>query len=501
MASPSISAVRVPASRSPARLRLLGDERLAQLAGSGSERAFAAIYERYHQRLYRYSRSILHNDADAQDALQSTLAGAFAALQRGQRDAPLRPWLFRIAHNEAISLVRRRGDFRELTEAPECGVPSAENAAGGRARLALLVEDLRELPDRQRGALLMRELSGLSHEEIAIALGTSVGSAKQAIFEARRALAEFGEGRLMMCEDVRRTVSDGDGRALRGRRVRAHLRDCTTCAAFAAAIPARRADLHALALPLPPALAAGLLARLLGAGSGHGACGAGGVVAGVAGKTAGATLAAKVLVGVAVMATAAAGVTGALTLGKRDARRLPGAHTLPTTPADAAPRRVQRPIGAPASRGSRHDAHSGAHDRRPNSTISNAHGRSAGKARGIRGGSGAAHRGSEARGLRTVRHAGAPTRRRTGSKDARGGPGAGHRSGGPRVSAPTAGRPITAGGRSPTSSGNGQPSHAPTGVRGAASAFPSPRGPDAPIGASARARPPKIVPDSGRAGG
>jgi RNA polymerase sigma factor (sigma-70 family) len=481
MDAPPILAVRVPASGLPIRLGRLGDESLARFVGNGSERAFAAIYKRYHQHLYRYCRSILHNDADAQDALQSTLAGALAALQRGKRDAPLRPWLFRIAHNEAISLVRRRGDFGELTEAPERGVPSAEDAAGGRARLALLIADLRELPDRQRGALLMRELSGLSHEEIATALGTSVGTAKQAIFEARRALAEFGEGRLMTCEDVRRTVSDGDGRALRGRRVRAHLRDCTTCAAFAAAIPARRADLQALAPPLPPILAAGLLARLLGAGSGHGAGGAGAVVVGVAGKTAGATLAAKALVGVAVFATAAAGVTGALTLARHDARRPAGARTVRTMPAGTASRHAKQAIGAHAPRGSRNDAHSGVLGGRPRSAIPNAQGRSAGGAPGIRGGSGAVHGGSKARGLRPGQGVDAPTRRRTGSEHARRRPGAGHHSGGPRASVPAAGRPITAGGRSPTSSGNGQPSHAQTGVRGATSASPSPRAPSAPM--------------------
>src|SRR5437879_4893639 len=94
--------------KAPGRMALAGDERLARLAGSGDERAFAVLYDRYHQQLYRYCRSMLRNDADAQDALQSTMAGAFGALRRGQRDAPLRPWLFRIAHNESVSLIRRR---------------------------------------------------------------------------------------------------------------------------------------------------------------------------------------------------------------------------------------------------------------------------------------------------------------------------------------------------------------------------------------------------------
>src|SRR5437588_5103996 len=99
----------------PARFGVLGDERLARLAAAGHTRAFAVVYERHHQALYRYCRSILRHDADAQDALQSTFAAAFAGLARGQCDAPIRPWLFRIAHNEAVSLLRRRRPTAELS--------------------------------------------------------------------------------------------------------------------------------------------------------------------------------------------------------------------------------------------------------------------------------------------------------------------------------------------------------------------------------------------------
>jgi RNA polymerase sigma factor (sigma-70 family) len=296
----------------PLALAHLGDERLARLVARGNERAFALLYERHHQALYRYCRSIVRDDTDAQDALQSTFAGALIALRRGGRDAPLRPWLFRIAHNEAVSLLRRRRPVVELSEAVPLATPSAADRAFERDRLSSLVNDLGELGERQRGALVMRELSGLSHEEIALALGTSAGAAKQAIFEARKALLELAEGRAMACEEVRRKISDGDRRALRTRRLRAHLRDCAGCAAFAAAIPARRADLQALAPPLAPLAASGVLAHLIGGGSGHGAGGAGWLAAGATGKSAGAALAVKTAVGVVILTTAAVGVRSVL---------------------------------------------------------------------------------------------------------------------------------------------------------------------------------------------
>ena len=109
-------------------------KRLARLAARGNTRAFAAIYERYHQTLYRYCRSILNDDIDSQDALQSTFTRALSALKRGQRIAPLRPWLFRIAHNESISLLRRRrrGQEPRATRRSEVGLPPRIRPATGR---------------------------------------------------------------------------------------------------------------------------------------------------------------------------------------------------------------------------------------------------------------------------------------------------------------------------------------------------------------------------------
>ncbi|MDQ6749588.1 MAG: RNA polymerase sigma factor [Actinomycetota bacterium] len=374
----------------PLRLAVLGDERLARLVGDGSERAFAALYQRYHQPLYRYCRSMLRDDADAQDALQSAFAGALVALRRDQRDAPLRPWLYRIAHNEAISLLRRRRPEDAFSEGsgPASASASAQDVAEERARLALLLADLRELPERQRGALVMRELSGLSHEDAALALGISVGAAKQTVFEARRSLAEFSEGRAMACEEICRTVSDGDGRALRSRRVRAHLRDCAGCAAFAAAIPARAADLRALAPPLPGVAAAGLLARIIGGGSGHGSGGAGGAVAATAGKSAGMALATKAVAGAALIATAAVGATAVLHHSPRSTRGASPVH------AALAGSGGSLSAGAPGSSGSGGSAAGGHRVRTSTGTRSN---RPAGSAGSRHRGSAAARGGSTSR--------------------------------------------------------------------------------------------------------
>jgi RNA polymerase sigma factor (sigma-70 family) len=256
---------------------MLSDELLAKLVGRGSSHAFGVLYERHHQALYRYCRSILRNEHDAQDALQSTMTQAYAALRAKERDVSLRAWLFRIAHNESITILRKHR--REL-ELDQSGLQAQadddpHSLLESRGRLRQLVCDLHELPERQRSALVMRELSGLHIEEIAVALAASPAAAKQALFEARSSLHELAEGREMDCEKVCLAISAHDRRVLRGRRIRAHLRDCESCRDFQLAIGAREADLRALAPVLPASAATTILARLIGAGHWGGSAGSG----------------------------------------------------------------------------------------------------------------------------------------------------------------------------------------------------------------------------------
>src|SRR5918998_57305 len=237
-----------------ATLRLRREGALRSRAARGDAAAFAAVYERHHQALYRYCRSIVRHEEDAQDALQSTFARAFAALQDERRDFDLRPWLFRIAHNEAISILRRRRATDTLSEIVD--ERPFEDRIADREELRLLALDLADLPERQRAALVLRELNGLSHAEIGVVLDLSPAAVKQAIFEARTALFSCREGREMDCQEIRRMLSDGDGRVLRGRGVRAHLRTCTDCRRFREDLAQRPKTLRALAPPLPVGTAA-----------------------------------------------------------------------------------------------------------------------------------------------------------------------------------------------------------------------------------------------------
>ena len=250
----------------------LADDRLVSLAAAGDGVAFEALYERHYRSVYRYVLSILRDPEDARDALQSTMERALRSIDSQRVKGGLRAWLFGIAHNEAMNAIATRPP-RPPAEAVLVAADAASDAAD-RDRLRQLIEDLGALPERQRSALVLRELSGLASEEIGTALSISPAAAKQNVYEARVALTKLAEGRDMSCERVQQKLSDGDGRRLRGRGLRAHLRDCALCQAFGAGIGTRTADLPVLFPPLAAAAAAKTLAEVTAGGGGAAAAGA-----------------------------------------------------------------------------------------------------------------------------------------------------------------------------------------------------------------------------------
>jgi len=243
-------------------LRRLSDDDLTAAVAAGDQRAFGVVFERYHAPLYRYCAGILRDAELAADALQNTMLAAMRGLKSEERSIALRPWLYRIAHNESISLLRGRPTDERLSEdalarlgvAPEVDGPT-------RARLMELLSDMRDLPEQQRAALLRRELNGLEYEEVGAALDITSNAARQAVFKARRSLQAVDAGRSATCDAMQTEMSANDRRFQRRRDIRAHLEGCADCRAFAAALTQRPRDLQVL-FSLP----AGVAAAVLGAG-------------------------------------------------------------------------------------------------------------------------------------------------------------------------------------------------------------------------------------------
>jgi RNA polymerase sigma factor (sigma-70 family) len=160
------------------------DERLVELARRGSEPAFEAIVRRYRGPLGRYCRG-LAPPSRVDDILQHTFLSAYRTLRSDGRDLRLKPWLFRVTHNAALDALRREAPGSEQLDESHDGVERPDQALERKEGLRVLISGLAGLPDRQRSALVLRELEGRSYEEIERELGLSGGALRQLLYRAR----------------------------------------------------------------------------------------------------------------------------------------------------------------------------------------------------------------------------------------------------------------------------------------------------------------------------
>jgi RNA polymerase sigma factor (sigma-70 family) len=245
------SLVSTAASRT--RLRLASDERLVAWIRRGDAGAFTRAYERHSPGLLSFCTYLLGSRQDAEDAVQATYSSAYRALLSDRRPITLRPWLFAIARNESLDILRGRQTTVELNgEAALTGDPVRHLEV--REELRHLTEDVRRLPERQRSALVLAELEGLSQAEIGVVLGVRAQQVKAFIYQGRSSLLSERDAREADCEDVREELATARGAALRRRHLRRHLRSCSACHDYAAAVSRQQRQLRALA-PITPALA------------------------------------------------------------------------------------------------------------------------------------------------------------------------------------------------------------------------------------------------------
>ncbi len=263
-------------ARSPVRMRLRSDEQLIRSFRAGNEDAFRAIHDRYRTQLFAYARQMLAGDRqDAEEALQDVFVRAHSGLRSHDRAVSLRAWLYRIMHNRCIDQIRRplppSPDTIELLR-PPANDPLA--IVEQRESLRLLVADVRRLPEQQRSALLMREIGGMSYDEVGVALGLTLPAVKSTLTRARAALTVATEARDTACFEIREQLTATFDRGIRfNGLVRRHLHDCELCTAYHHELRATRKRFAALTPAFGPGA---LLAKLFGAGAllGGGAGGA-----------------------------------------------------------------------------------------------------------------------------------------------------------------------------------------------------------------------------------
>lgn len=175
------------------------DSVLCKLAARGNAHAYEVLYGRYHQPVFAFVYHLLaRRDGleDCEDIVQDSFAKAFAGIREKRVDGTFRSWIYTIARNRTFDLIRARKSNVHSLDAETTEMPSAaehtqtDKHAEQRVELSWLVAAVSDLPERQREALLMRELGGLSHTQIASQLDTTVSATKKLIGRGRAAVTE-----------------------------------------------------------------------------------------------------------------------------------------------------------------------------------------------------------------------------------------------------------------------------------------------------------------------
>lgn len=165
---------------------------LAALAHAGDSDAFGELVTRHAAQARRLARTILLDPDDADDAAQDGFLAAWRHLGRYDPGRPFGPWLLRIVANAAADRRRRRRvrQTEELSPAAAVREPGPATDADRNSLRGAFSAALQELPERQRTAIVLFDVEGYSHAEIAKVLGVPEGTVRSDVFHARRALRE-----------------------------------------------------------------------------------------------------------------------------------------------------------------------------------------------------------------------------------------------------------------------------------------------------------------------
>jgi RNA polymerase sigma factor (sigma-70 family) len=286
--------------RSPKVLAAFSDERLVEQVRRGNEAAFEVVFDRHHRGILSFCRHMLGSADEAEDAVQQTFISAYDALQADARDIRLKAWLYTIARNRCLSILRaRREQPAELDDVPVTGLSEEVQQ---RADLRELLADLRDLPVDQRAALVLSEVGDLSHAEVGAVVGCEVAKVKSLVFQARSSLIESRKARDIPCQEIREQLATATGGVLRRGPLRRHIRACEGCAQFRDDVMRQRKALAAI-LPVVPTLglkSAALSALGVGGGGSGGAAVGGGIASLVGSGAAVKAATVAVIAGVAV---------------------------------------------------------------------------------------------------------------------------------------------------------------------------------------------------------
>src|SRR3954454_12377248 len=222
------------------------DDALVAAVRTGHDEALGALFTRYHERVTAYVARIIGDREHAQEVVQEAFIAALHGLRRSTETIEFRPWIYRIARNGAIDHLRaraRRGPHVDFDAVDAAGVEPTQLASAAHGPEAAVesreaIENLQNafvgLTEMHHQLLVLRELEGLSYDEIGERLGKVAPAVESSLFRARRRLeheyVELASGQ--RCESVRESLAK---RACRARgvrdelRVQRHLTHCGPC--------------------------------------------------------------------------------------------------------------------------------------------------------------------------------------------------------------------------------------------------------------------------------
>lgn len=163
------------------------DQEILAASRAGDKIALEILYRWYAHRLLKFCQNRLQNSAEAEDAAHETILKAYAALPTFRNGAKLWPWLATIASNVCTDIQRRRKYFdpAEFTEPPG---QDFQEAVDARARAEIVNVALTELPSRYQTLVYLKDFTGLSYEQIAQKLDTSVATVRSRLLRGRSML-------------------------------------------------------------------------------------------------------------------------------------------------------------------------------------------------------------------------------------------------------------------------------------------------------------------------
>ena len=168
----------------------LEERQLVEQARAGDRHAMSALYHKYDRRVYSVARRLTGDDDLAQDVAQDAWIRAFQKLDMFRGDASFGTWVYRIATNAALNRLRslsRRSEAESTAEWTKRAASIDDVVLNQR----LLQEALDRLPQGYRTVLVLHDVQGMKHEEIADTLGVTVGTSKSQLHKARARMREM----------------------------------------------------------------------------------------------------------------------------------------------------------------------------------------------------------------------------------------------------------------------------------------------------------------------